>query len=753
MKYLRILNLSFALVLILAGMSLAQDTNRTAAATWRVQKYDLDVTLPPDNARSIVVKAALDVKNISGKPASTLTLRISTAALVAGVKINNAVADFSKSEEKINTATSLQRIVIRFASVAADMNVAVNVEYKIVLKDNSALSVISPNTSQFLPLSFWYPTPNSWYFTRGADMARVKIKVIAPNGQQVVSSGSEATGVFDQKLFGQPFFVAGNWEISNQNGVAVYMPKGAGADGQKRAAELATLLSDAKTFVAGILGKAPDVPLRIVSGQRGAGFSSGGTILVDEAVFRRSKVDSLTAMNIAEAAAKLWLGNAVSVSGEGYGIVGEGLSRYIATQFIESEYGKDVADIERLRQRTAYAAVSKRDAPMNLVSPLDDFYYPEIANKGAMVWRILAKRVGAADFASTLRSVTQDGNVTVAELRASFSAQKDILDYLFDQVTEMNLLVGLPQVTATEAKSTLRNTGAIDVTIDVTATTDSGQRISAPTTIKAMSFGEVSFRTTGKVIRVEVDSDKLYPQIDYSDDIAPRETTDSDPLLAAKRLFDKQDFAGGEKTARILLRDVPRFDDLRILLARSLLAQNKNTEAEKEFKAVLDEKSPTSRSLAWANVGLAEIASRANQTQSALKFAEAAIAADAEYGATLAARNLRNKLGLVTGSDPTVKSFFADFDKAAISNRKADVDALVLPGEVTKFASGVSGSTEQWQTQIRQIDRIDANTVLVETNMTIKLLNKEQETGLAVYRLTKLGAGWRLSAVEMFEVR
>ena len=78
---------------------------------------------------------------------------------------------------------------------------------------------------------------------------------------------------------------------------------------------------------------------------------------------------------------------------------------------------------------------------------------------------------------------------------------------------------------------------------------------------------------------------------------------------------------------------------------------------------------------------------------------------------------------------------------------------MVLPGEVTKFASGVSGSTEQWQTQIRQIDRIDANTVLVETSMTIKLLNKEQETGLAVYRLTKLGAGWRLSAVEMFEVR
>ncbi len=81
------------------------------------------------------------------------------------------------------------------------------------------------------------------------------------------------------------------------------------------------------------------------------------------------------------------------------------------------------------------------------------------------------------------------------------------------------------------------------------------------------------------------------------------------------------------------------------------------------------------------------------------------------------------------------------------------LDALVLPGEVTKFSGGVAGSTEQWQTQVRQIDRIDANTVLVEANMVIKLLNKETETGIAVYRLTKLGNAWKLSSVEMFEVR
>ena len=754
MRNFRFLAFYVLLVLSFAGFVAAQPASgRTATATWLVQKYDLDVTLATDTGRSVMVKCGLDVKNVSGTPASTLTLRISTLAEVSAVKVNGAAVDFAKSEEKINANASLQRLVIRIPPAAPDGNVSVNVDYKLTVKENSALSVISPNVSQFLPLSFWYPTPNSWYFTRGADMAPVRMKVNSSSGQQSVSAGTESAGAFEHKLFGQPFFVAGNWEISNQNGVSVYMPKGTGAEGQKRAAEMAKILLDARSFVGGVLGKVPDVPFRIVSGRRGSGFASCGTVLVDEAVFRRSKVDSLTAMNIAEAAAKLWLGNSVRVNNEGYGIVAEGLSRYIAVQFLESEFGKDVADIERLRERTAYAAVSKRDAPMSAVSPLDDFYYPEVANKGAMVWRILAKRLGGDEFSKVIRSASQDGVITAAELRSAFSDQKEIVDYLFDQITDMNLLAGKPVAGSGESKVSLRNTGAIDVTVDVSATTESGQKLRAPTTIKATSFGEIVFKSASPVVRVEIDADKIYPQIDYSDDIAPRETTDSDPLLAAKRQFDKQDFAGAETIAKKLLTDVPRFDDLRILLARALLAQNKNSDAEKEFRAVLDEKLPTSRSLAWANVGLAEIASRANQNDAAQKYAEAAIAADAEYGANLAARNLRNKIGGTVTIDPVIKAFFADFDKAASSNRKAEVDAMVLPGEYTKFASGVSGSTEQWQTQVRRTDQLDANTIVVETNMTIKLLNKEQETGMAVYRLTRSAGGWKLSAVDMFEVR
>jgi len=285
------------------------------------------------------------------------------------------------------------------------------------------------------------------------------------------------------------------------------------------------------------------------------------------------------------------------------------------------------------------------------------------------------------------------------------------------------------------------------------ALTSTGERLKADTTLRAASYGEITFRTPAKITRVEVDSEKLYPQIEYSDDVAPKELSESDPLLAVKKLFDKQDYIGAEKAARVVLARYPRNDEVRVLLGRSLLALNRDADASNEFKSVLDEKLPTARSIAWANEGLGEVAAKTNQSAQAAKYAEAAIFADGEYGASLAARNLRNKINAATTVDAEIKDFFARFDRAAASNRKADVDALVLPGEVTRFVSSVSGSTQQWATQIRQVDKLDANTALVESNMTIQLLNREPETGIAVFRLVRTSGGWKLAAVDMFEVR
>lgn len=738
-------------ILLSALVAYAQDDTRVSA-TWQVVRYDIAATLPQSDAdRSLSVKAKLDLKNVSARPASTLTLRISPAAEISALTVNGTPADFTKGEEKIGTG-ALQRIAVRMSAVQPGGNAAATIDYKINVKDNSGLNAISPVGSQFLPLSFWYPTPNSWYFARGADYAPFRIQVSAP-GQTVVSSGSETAGAFEHKFAGQPFFVTGSWDTVNASGVAVLLPKGAGADEQKVAAELAAFTSEARTYFANSLGPAPDSPARLVAVRRAGGYAGGGTILLDESVFRRGRLDSQNAMMLAESVAKMWLGDSITLTGDGSGVIREGLTKYLATQFLETKFGKDVAAVERQRQRVAYAAVSRRDAPLTVVGPLDDYYYPEVANKGTMVWRVLARRVGNEEFSKAVRAAIQDGSVTLAELRAQFPTEKETLDHLLDQVTETNLLAGLPQVAGSETRVALRNTGPVDVTVTVAALTANGEVVSAPTTIRAKSFGEMSFKAANRITRVEIDPEKLYPQTDYSDDIAPREGTDNDVYLTVKRSFDKQEWANAEKAARAALRDLPRFDDVRVLLGRALLAQNRTADAEREFRAVLDEKLPSPRSIAWANVGLADAAIRNNQAAQAMRFVSAAIAADAEYGASLAARLLRARANASAAADDSVRAFFAAFDRAAVSNRKAELEILAVPGEASRFVSGIPGQAVEWKTDVRFVDKIDANNVWVETSLAIRLLNKEPESGTAVFRLTRSGSGWKLSGVEIFEVR
>ncbi len=370
-----------------------------------------------------------------------------------------------------------------------------------------------------------------------------------------------------------------------------------------------------------------------------------------------------------------------------------------------------------------------------------------------MIWRLLARKNGQNEFFSIVKRLAEDKSLSLNELREALSSDKEFLDYAFNQVTDTNLLVGLPVVNGTETKVALRNTGSIDALVDVVALTADGKKLTANVVLKAKSFGEVSFKNAAKIVRVEIDPDKLYPQTDYSEDVAPRELDDSDLLLAVKKVFDKQDFVGAEKAARIVLRDFPRFDDVRILLARSLLANNKLSDAEREFKNVLDEKLPTSRSLVWANIGLGEIAAKSGKNPEALKYFEQAILVDADYGASLAARTGRNKINSSAVIDESIKAFFAQFDKFVVANNKAQLTTLIVPGEATRFSSGLVGQTEQWTTKVLQVDKLSANEVLVETNLNIKLLSRNAESGTAVYRLVKTVGGWKLSGVEIFEVK
>ena len=754
----------------------AVSAQQRESAAWQVVKYDITATLPSaaaiGNERALTAKASLTVKNVGRAAGSSLTLRLAKTAIVSAVKSAAGDIAFTKGQE---TVPNFQTLRLNFAaSFQPNETATVTVEYHLPVNENSAVNAISPIDAQFVPITttnaetapliLWYPTPANPLLLRGGDAAPFRLNVTAPNGQTVVSSGKADGNSFEQNLNGTPFFLAGNWEeTAAAKNVAVFLPKGASDDERRRAVELANLTDAARSFMTARFGALPsDVPMRLIAVRRGAGFSDGGAILLEEAAFRRQKISAETAMAIAEATAKMWFGNAIVVRGEGYGAIREGLARFAATQFIEKQFGQDAADIERLRQRTAFAAVAKRDAPLTQLSPLDEIYYAANANKGAMIWRLTAREMGEEKFFSSIRQLLQterSSNLTLAKLRENLIATggdnvKRLFDNYLDQATDTDLLVGLPQTRGAQTVCALRNAGSVPVTVDVIATTDKNEKLTVKTQIAEKSFGEAAFNTTAKVARVEIDPEKFYPQIDYANDIAPRAAGDSDNQAEIKRAFDKQDFAGAETAARKVLTAQSHFDDARTWLGRALLEQNRADDAEREFKAALAEKLPTARTLAWANIGLGEIALKRNQNQSAVKFFDTAINANGEYGTNLLARQERIKSESVPPIDESARAFFAQFDKAVLTKRKTEIDALILSGELNSFTNRLAANQpEQWQTKVLRSEKLDDNRMAVEVSLTAKLINKEPTSGTALFYVTRTSNGFKMSGIDLFEVR
>src|SRR5262245_383675 len=286
---MRILTL-LTLILCLLAPAMAQTP---VNVIWQVTSYDINANIP-QNERSLNAVVTFDATNVGNGPGRTLTLRLNSKASVKSVTLGGAAANFRPGAEPRG---DLQKIEISLpAPVEPNGSVKGSVTYSLPVESNSGLAAISPIGSQFLPLSFWYPMPNTPYAVRGADAAPFHLTVNLPS---VVSSGVEKTGssvTFEQSLHGQPFFVQGDWDklegAADGKGVVVLLEKGADAEQRKRAEALIAFTAAARAFYAAALGPAPDVPLRLVAVRRGAGFSDGGTVLIDADTLRLSKIDA-----------------------------------------------------------------------------------------------------------------------------------------------------------------------------------------------------------------------------------------------------------------------------------------------------------------------------------------------------------------------------------------------------------------------------------------------------------------------------
>src|SRR4030095_3025873 len=95
--------------------------------------------------------------------------------------------------------------------------------------------------------------------------------------------------------------------------------------------------------------------------------------------------------------------------GEGSGVLRDGLVRYLATQFLEKQFGADAVKSELYRQRLAYISVAQRDAPLARSNQLDSTYFNSVPNRGAMLWRIVDRRLGHEALITVIRTALQSG--------------------------------------------------------------------------------------------------------------------------------------------------------------------------------------------------------------------------------------------------------------------------------------------------------------------------------------------------------
>jgi len=733
------------------------------SAAWQVARYDL--TVAPAADRAVKVRAVVTARNIGTAAGSTFTARLSPEAKVEAAGVGGASARVvSRSETR--TRLQLARVMLP-APVPVGATTSVTFDYTLQVADNSGLASVSPEGSQFLPLSFWYPTPNSPVSLRGADFAPFRLSVSGAAGETFVSAGRAAgPGEFDLPLYGQPFFLAGRWETVEGSGearnVSALVPQGATAEERKAAASLVELAGAARAFYAGLLGPAPDTPLRLVAVSRGAGFDMGGTVLLDAAVFRRPKVDSVTALRVGDAVARLWVGGAAPVQGEGAGAVREGLARHLSTLFVEKQFGREEAEAERMRMALAYAPVARRDAPLGQLNPAYETYFNSVVNKGALVWRLLMDATGREQFLGAVRGALAPGEgrgVTLAALRARLGEAggdrvSRLVQPLFDLPTDTDLLVGLPQQRPGGWFSNLRNAGSFEVEVPVRATTEAGEQLTVTARIPPKDFGEAFFKTAGKIARVEIDPDKLYPQLDYANDTVPQGPNPDEATEQARILVGQQP-ARAEALAREVLARAPGKEEARVVLARALLEQNKLDEAEREFRAALDARLPTPSTLAWAHVGLGEVSMRRSRPAEAARLFDAAARADAEYASTLAARAARIRAEAAAGAPPApdeqIKATVQQLDAAILSGKKANIEAQLVAGELAKFAGGVVGTQpEVWQTRVLRTEPLGANRVAADVALSVRSLGQERSS-TAVFIFARTPAGWKLADIQFLE--
>ena len=235
MKTASLTTLLFAILLISSSSVGVAQTEVTAI--WKVTGFDINANIQQAE-RTLNATATINAVNVGQGQGSTFTVRLTSKGSIKAASVAGAATAFRASPE---ARGDLQRVVVSLpATIAPNQSVSLTLNYSLPVEGNTGLSAISSVSSQFLPLAFWYPTPNTPFSIRGADTAPFKLTVNLPN---VISSGVEkGSSSFEQTLNGQPFFVHGDWDkvegAGEGKGITAYLAKGASAENRRKTESL-----------------------------------------------------------------------------------------------------------------------------------------------------------------------------------------------------------------------------------------------------------------------------------------------------------------------------------------------------------------------------------------------------------------------------------------------------------------------------------------------------------------------------------
>jgi len=280
--------------------------------------------------------------------------------------------------------------------------------------------------------------------------------------------------------------------------------------------------------------------------------------------------------------------------------------------------------------------------------------------------------------------------------------------------------------------------------------------------VPSESLATAEIPTAEKITSVEVDPDKLLIQTNYDNDL--REGDMRLPRPSAQTLFNqsiaafnKGDYADAEGKLREAARRDPTNALIHAWLARTLAAEKKLDEAASEANAAIKIEPPVGSALAWAHVTLGQVAMARNQAAEAVGALRRAVVEAEEAPAQLAARatlvqaeRAANQLPPV---DPSVRSFITQLD-AVIKDPSSDkLTPLVVRNNLKRFIQGLTvARPSAWATEIRRGDTMDANRVAVDVGLTTHAENRDQ-SGTALYILSRAGGNWVLEDVQLFNVK